>query len=205
MTAKIDIVNMALGHLAQSSEINDFDTDRTTAGQAARRYYDEARQKVLRDFDWPFANTVETLALVEEDPTVEWGFSYRYPENALAVRRILNGATRVDTESSRAQYSIGRDASGRIIYAEFPTSETAPLQIQYTYDEEDTERFTSDFVIALSFYLAFLMGPRVTQDTKFGLAAYQLYRQAISEAKANAANEEPRDRQPDAELIRERG
>lgn len=203
MAAKIDICNMAISHLAVGAEIQDFDNEKTEPAMACRRFYDIARQKVLRDFDWPFANTVEYLAQLANpsgltQPTVEWTYWYRYPANALAIRRILNQATRVDTVQSRAEYSVGRDATGRVIYSDLLTA-----QIQYTYNETDTERFPPDFVVALSLYLAFLIGPRVSGGDQFKLAdrAYLLYRQAIAEAKANAANEEPRDQPPEAEMI----
>lgn len=201
--AKIDIANMAVSHLAVGLEIQDFDNEKTEAAQAARRFYDLARQKVLRDYDWPFANTIEFLALLANpvgltQPTTEWLYSYRYPANAIAVRRILNQATRVDTAGSRAIYSVGRDSVGRIIYSDLATA-----QIQYTYDETDTTRFPPDFAVALSFYLAFLIGPRVSGGDQFKLAdrAYVLYQRAILEAQANAANEEPPDNLPDAEMI----
>lgn len=202
MTAKIDICNMAISHLAVGEEINDFDTDATESAQACRRFYDEARRKVLRDFDWPFASATEVLSLVETDPTVEWGYSYRYPANALSLRRIPNGATRVDTQLSRALYSIGRDATGKLIYAAL-----ADAEIQYTYDEDEADRFPPDFVIALSFYLAYLIANRVAGGAdvrKLRTDAFAGYRMSLLEAMRNAANEEPRDPPEDAEMIRAR-
>src|SRR5687767_3211022 len=115
MSADVDIANMALGHLGISTEIQVLATEASKEARACRRYYNLARDKTLRDFDWPFANAIEDLQLIEEQPTVEWAYSYRYPANAVAVRRILNGATRADTESSRVRFSVGRDDLGRII------------------------------------------------------------------------------------------
>jgi hypothetical protein len=199
VSAKIDICNMAISHLAVGEEINDFDTDATESAQACRRFYDPARLKVLRDFDWPFASATVALSLVETDPTVEWGYSYRYPADALSLRRMPNGATRVDTQLSRALYSIGRDSAGKLIYAA-----TADAEIQYTFDEDDAERFPPDFVIALSFYLAYLIANRVAGGgdvRKLKTDAYAGYRVALLEAMANAANEEPSDPPPEAEMI----
>lgn len=199
MSSKLDIVNQAISHLAVSTEIQNFDTDRTAAGQAARRYYDTARQFVLRSFDWPFAYAIEKPALVASSPTVEWLYSYRYPANALAIRRILNGVTRFDTLGTRALYAIGRDSAGKIVYANQTDAE-----LQYTYDETDPSRFPPDFVIALSFYLAYLMAPRITgggDTAKLKSDAFTSYRIALNEAKANAANEEPKDQPPEAEMI----
>lgn len=199
MSAEVDIANMALGHLGISTEIQNLDTEASKEARACRRYYDLARDKTLRDFDWPFANAIEALALVETDPTVEWGFSYRYPADAVAIRRILNGVTRADTEGTKVRYATGRDSVGRIIYSDLDDAE-----IQYTYREDDPERYPPDFVYAFSLLLAHMIAPRVASDVKYAERVYPLYRQALSEAKTNAANEEPADRQPDSELERAR-
>jgi hypothetical protein len=198
-SAKIDICNLAISHLAVGMEIQDFDNEKTEAAQACRRFYDVARQKVLRDFDWPFASTIENLTLVATQPTAEWSYSYRYPSKAIAIHRLLNGATRADTQTSRAIYSIGRDATGKIIYSDVP----ATAQVEYTYDEDDTTRFPPDFVVALSLYLASLIGPRVAGGDQFKLAdrAFQYYQRAIKEAWVNSANQEPRDFDPDPALV----
>ena len=200
--AKIDICNMAVSHLAVGLEIQDFDNEKTEAAQACRRFYDVARQKVLRDFDWPFASAIDFLAQLIVQPTVEWAYSYRYPANALALQRIPNGAMRVDTELSRAIYAVGRDLVGQIIYSDL----NAPVQVQYTYDEQDTTKFPPDFVVALAFYLAFLIGPRVAGGDQFKLAdrAYLLYQRAIIEAQVNAAAQEPPDFAPDAAMVNTR-
>lgn len=201
--AKVDVCNLALMHLAVGLQIQNFDTEASEGAAACRLSYDIARQKVLRDFDWPFAFAVANLAQVAIQPTTEWGYSYRYPANAVAIRRLVNGATRVDTEDSRAIYAIGRDATGQIIYSDLASSGTNPLVVQYTYDEQDTTRFAPDFVVALAFYLAFLIGPRVAGGDQFKLAdrAYQLYQRAIIEAQVNAAKEAPPDFTPDPSLV----
>lgn len=197
--AKVDICNLAISHLAVGAEINDFDLDKTEAAQACRRFYDTARQKVLRDFDWPFAYQIESLTQVAVQPTVEWAYSYRYPAKALSLRRIPNGATRVDTDFSRAVYAIGRDSVGKVIYSDL----ASPVQIQYTYDEDDTTRFPPDFVITLSYYLASLIGPRVAGGDQFKLAdrARAYYQKEVLEAWRNAAREEPKDQEPDADMV----
>lgn len=201
--AKIDICNLAVSHLAVGLEIQDFDNEKTEAAQACRRFYDIARQKVLRDFDWPFANAVDFLAQLANpaglaQPTNEWRYWYRYPATALTIHRILNQATRTDTEISRVIFSVGRDSGGQVIY-----SDLLAAQVEYTYDEADTTRFPPDFVIALSYYLASLIGPRVAGGDQFKLAdrAYLLYEKAIVEAWANSANQEPPDFPPDAALV----
>lgn len=207
MSDKVSICNMALSYLGVSTEIQDFDNEKSKEAQACRRFYDNLRQKLLRDFDWPFANAIDFLALLANpigltQPTVEWTYWYRYPANAIAIRRILNNATRSDTADSRVDFAVGRDSAGRVIYSNMATA-----QIQYTYDETDATRFPADFADALSLLLASRMASRLTggDPNKLGMQTYQMYRLSISEAKANSANQEPRVRPPEADMIAVRG
>src|SRR4051812_32897245 len=94
----VGICNMALGHLAVGKAIGAL-TEASQEARACLRFYEQARDEVLRDFPWPFATTVEALALVAVQPTTEWGYSYRYPLNCLALRRIPSGV-RNDTRGT---------------------------------------------------------------------------------------------------------
>lgn len=110
-SSKTEIVNIALAHLGVGSEISNLDTDQSTEANAMRRFYESAKDEVLRDLNWPFTTVFASLALVEEDPTDEWSYSYRYPSDALKIRRVLSGL-RNDTRQSRVPYKLGQDASG---------------------------------------------------------------------------------------------
>src|SRR5665648_440114 len=96
MSSATEICNMALGHLASGKEIANLETERSAEAIACRRFFDSARDAVLRDFSWPFATKIKALSLIEEDPNSEWAYSYRYPTDCLNFRRILSG-TRTDT------------------------------------------------------------------------------------------------------------
>lgn len=195
-----EIANLALRHLAVSKPIADLDSERSKEANAIRAFYEETRDQVLRDFPWPFATTFVTLALVEEEPTSEWAFSYRMPSDKLRFRRILSGA-RQDTPDTRIPYRIGRDASGELIYTDAEEAEA-----EYTARITDVSAFAADFTAALAFLLAAQAGPSITGGDQFQLAdrALNLYVRAITQARANALNEEAPDLPPDAEWIRGR-
>ncbi|MDB4871971.1 MAG: hypothetical protein JWL97_2975 [Gemmatimonadales bacterium] len=196
MTAKVDICNLALSHLANSSEIADLDAEQSKEAQACRRFFDEIRDEVLRDFPWPFAMTQGALALVASNPTIEWGYSYRLPAGCLNFRRILSGV-RNDSRKSRIVYRLGQDAAGDLIFTDQPSA-----QAEWTAQITNTERFRPDFVLALSYLLAFRIGPRVAGDkVKVVADAQQNYYLQISKAKANALNEEQLDDSPDSEFV----
>jgi hypothetical protein len=145
-SSKVQISNLALRHLAAARSIASFD-EKSDEAVACAQVYDQVQDEVLRDFPWPFAGRTVSLALVQNQPTPEYGFSYRVPPDCIAVRRILNGGTgagfnasdfgyiqpqsnfpigRVATPQSRIKFRIMSDDSGLLLYTDF-----APVAATY--------------------------------------------------------------------------
>lgn len=128
---------MSLRHLGVGKMIGSF-TDASEEARACSFFYDQAKDEVLRDFQWPFATVTVSLALVQQQPTYEWGYSYRLPSDCLAARRILNAnitnapfpntfstvgpyptpLARILTAQTRIPYRIMADADGGLIYTD---------------------------------------------------------------------------------------
>lgn len=199
-TSKTVIANLALSHLGIGKEIADLDTENSEEANACRRFYEESRDKALRDFNWPFATRIENLTLVETNPNNEWSYSYRYPVNAVGIRRILSGI-RNDTRQSRVPYRRTKDATGGLILCDLDSA-----QVEYTERLEQVELYPSDFVMALSYLLAVYIAPRITSGDPFGLGnkAAQFYSIELSNARANAHNEEQPDAVVESEFVRGR-
>lgn len=199
---KTRICNLALAHIASSAELTNVDTERSKEAKACQLVYDEAVKKVLRDFPWPFATRITVLGLVEDlttDTTSEWDYSYRYPTEALFFRKLQNDRhQRIDIRSSRIPYRIISDDTGRLVL-----TDQVDAKAEWTTLIEDPEQFTSDFVIALSHYIAYLISPRITAGDQFKLGdrAYQHYLIEIEKARVNALNEQQDDDLPDADMI----
>ena len=68
MTSKIEIWNMALGHLGHADEIQDID-EGTTYAIFCRRYWDVALQDEYEEYNYPYFRVQKVLAEIEEDPT----------------------------------------------------------------------------------------------------------------------------------------
>jgi hypothetical protein len=200
MASSTVIANLALSHLGIGVEISNLDTERSQEALACRRFYDIARQSTLRDFPWPFATKFVSPTLIEEDPTDEWGFSYRYPADCLKIRRILSGL-RNDNRQSRAPYKVAQDDNGKLFYCDIEDAE-----IEYTVDEDNEDIFDSDFTMALSLRLAAYIAPRLTAGDPFKLGerAMQLYLFELNTARANSLNEEQVEQDPESEYIRVR-
>ena len=199
-SSKTVIVNLALSHLGSGKEIADLETEQSDEASAMRRFYDEARDKALRDFNWPFATKIASLALVETNPNDEWTYSYRYPTDCLNIRRILSGV-RTDNRQTRAAYKVAKDSAGRIIFTDIDIA-----KVEYTERVETVEIYPPDFVMALSYLMAMYTAPRVTGGDPFGLGkkSSELYLQELSNARSNAFNEEQVDQPAESELYRAR-
>jgi len=117
MASKTEICNLAIGHLGTGKLIADFTTEQSAEAKACRRFYDPTLETTIRDVSPTFARKFVTLALVEETPTTEWDYSYRYPNDILKVRRILSG-TRNDSRQSKVSYIEGFDNTGKLIYTD---------------------------------------------------------------------------------------
>ena len=191
---------MAISHLGEGKEIANIDTEQSEEASACRRFYDTARDATLRDFPWTFATKIVSLSLIEEDPTEEWEYSYRYPSDCVRAKRILSGV-RNDTRQSRSPYRILKDDAARIIY-----SDEENAKLEYTERVEDPSFYPADFEIAFSFRLAAYIAPRLTKGDPFKLRneALNMYNFEISRAKATLLNEEQPDEEVDSELVRMR-
>jgi hypothetical protein len=200
MASSTEICNIALSHLNIGKEIAALDTEQSQEASACRRFYEIALDLTLRDFAWPFSSKVDVLALIEEDPNDEWAYSYRYPSDCIKIKRVLSGV-RNDTRQSRIEYKISRDDAGLILYCDIEDAE-----IEYSVREEDPEKYPSDFIMAFSYRIAAYIAPRLTKGDpyKLGDKALQMYFGELSQARANALNEEQVAQDPEAEIIRAR-
>lgn len=195
-----EIANLAIAHLGVSKQISDLETETTVEARTCRLFFERALKSVLRSYPWPFCTEVRELSLVEEDPNDEWAFSYRYPAEALHVRRILNPGT-IETSDTRLTYKIAQDDTGKLIF-----TDQEDAQVEITKYIEDYTVMTDDFQMALSFLLAHYIAPTLTNGDPFKLGerAKLNYLEEISKAKGTSVNEEEVGALPESEYVRGR-
>lgn len=193
------VANLALGHLGVGTEIAVL-SEKSSEAAACRRFFTQVQDELLRGFAWSFAGRFAALALVEATPTDEWAFSYRYPSDALAIRRILSG-TRNDSRQSRVPFKVISDADGLLIYTDMQDA-----QIEYTVRAEDVLRWPPDFVMAFSFRLAAYIAPTLTRGdpTKLTERCMSFFQLGSQMAMAACLNEQQVDEPVLAEQIRSR-
>lgn len=197
MASVVDVYNLALSHLGVGKIVSTT-TEQSEEALVCKVYFEIARDLVLRDFKWPFATRIVSLGLVEEQPNEEWSYSYRYPSDCLNFRKIQSGI-RTDTNQSAIPYRVVSDTTGKLIY-----TDREDAIGEYTAAITDVNMFPVDFIMALSYRLAFYIAPRVTSGDPYGLQAkaMDMYLMEMGKATASAFNEETPDQIPDSEFVR---
>lgn len=200
MAATIDLCNFALSHLGVGKLVVNIETEKSAEAAACRLFYQTAMEATLRDFNWPFAGKIVTLALVEENPNAEWAFSYRYPSDAICLRKILSGI-RNNSRQTKVPYKVGADLAGDLIF-----TDKEDAQLDYTILASNPSKYPPDFAIAFSFRLASYIAPRITggDPFKLGARAAQMYDMEINRAKSSASNEEQAEEEVESEFTRGR-
>lgn len=196
-STKEKIANMALGHIGQAGDIANLAADRTPSGIQCNVFYDTALETTLEGYPWAEFTAYQLLGLVEEDPSDEWGFAYRYPSDCVFARRIVNTAGR--TDPNPPVFELGQDEQGRLIYTDEPDA-----TLKYTKRITDASRFSASFAMACSWNLAELIAWPITRDKRTADRATAGAMAAMSKAKIRAANERQDDKEIEAEHIRDR-
>jgi hypothetical protein len=199
MATKTQICNLAIGHLGIGKTIADFETEKSAEANACRTFYETCRDIVLSELNWPFAKKFLALALVDTNPTLEWGYSYQYPSDCVIVRKLYSGQ-RTDSRDTREPFDLLEDTTGKFIVTDL-------TQAYAEYTKRTNEQFyPAMFVMALSRLIASYIAPQITHGDEFNLGQkqMQIYEVEISKAKKLALNEVQDDPDPESEFIRAR-
>lgn len=150
---KVDICNMALGHIA-NEPIDNFASDQTPQARKCRLYYEQALYDLLTEYSWFFAQKQALLARLTTTPLFTWDYEYQLPNDLLRIEKVLASTTR---PVPNPPYEVMGD---KILTNE------AQVPIIYTYKvpDSDTAKMPSLFKIALSFKLAALMAPSLASN-----------------------------------------
>lgn len=195
MTSQVQISNIALARIGIGQQISAL-TEQSQEAVTCSLMFDQARDYVLRGMDWPFARKYAALALIEENPNLDWGFSYRYPTDCLFFRRMVTG---IRAQTTKPAFEIANSATSRVIFSDRENAIGV-----YTVRVKDTSFYDPAFVSCLAWRLAYEICSPLAKERRYRNEAMQMYRLELSEAMAEALNEEQTDEEPDSEFIRAR-
>jgi hypothetical protein len=192
----VDICCMALGHVGLGQKISDLDGSGALE-EVCRDWFARSRDTVLEGAHWPVSTRQVILGLVEEDPNTDWAYSYRYPNETLAVRRLVSGVGLPETDP--VPFVMGQDDTGRLIYADL---EDAIAEV--TYWTNNSGEWSSHFANAVSFLLASNIAGPLKRPGNVRGDCYALFEQWDAKAKGVARREEMNKPRPPSSYVSRR-
>lgn len=177
---KSKIFNITLKNLRVSVGIqNTNQTDKNTV--ILNEFYDSAREQVLKDFDWNFANSYRELSLTGNIPAnPKFLYEYDYPNDCLFAREIIPY-----TDKEIVEFEIASSLQGQKVI----NTNLTPAILRYTKSVDNEIFFSTEFVMALCWYLAFLSAPAITGNRGIQSDCMNVYMNILAKAKAMNASE----------------
>ena len=179
--SKAQIFNLALNNLGISATIQNTDNQSDTLNIILNNYYDIAKEHVLKNHDWGFASRYRSLAKSTTNSPIHPKFKYQYdyPNDCLFIRSVINSV------GKNIEYEIASNSDGqKIIF----TNEQG-VNIRYTANVDKETFFSSEFVIALTWYLAFLSSSAISGSNEDKNNCLKVYESVVLNAKSLDANE----------------
>lgn len=178
---KAKLFNIALKNLRVSVSIqNANQTDKNTV--ILNEYYDIAKEQVLKDFDWNFANSYRELTLTGNIPmNPRFLYEYDYPNDCVFSRSILS----YNDEDEVTEFEVAANSSGQKVI----NTNMTPAVLRYTKLVDNEAYFSTEFAMALCWYLAFLAAPSITGNRSIQSDCLSVYRSILAKAKSINASE----------------
>lgn len=196
----VQICNLALSRIGQSSPISSLD-ELTTAAEQCKLLYAPARDALLTEFEWPFANRSIALGLVtdhsDDSPAADYLYDYRVPADCLLPRSVQSGAGRND--STPIPFTLSSDTTGLLLL-----TDQASAVLRYTVAYTDPTFFSPNFASCLAWRLAVDLSMTLAVTSAFRDRAIAMDGLTASKAAAEAMNGQVMDPQRDAESIQAR-
>lgn len=180
---KKDIYNMALRNLRVTSSVSDADITAGTDSKVVtlNTYYAAAIEQTLKGTDWNFAEAYATLNIEYESKIPNYTYAYDYPKDCIMPREIVTGVT-----TKKEPFKITTDYPS---YKEVINTNIQNPLLRYTRNITNEKYFKSDFVMALSWYLSFLVAPSIGMASE-QKNAYAVYTSMLGFAVASNGNED---------------
>ncbi len=182
MTSKTDIFNMALMELGITSPITDATINSDNKAIILNTFWENARDEVLKAFDWNFAEKFKNLSLLDEtefDP--RFLFCFDYPQDCLNAREIIP----VDGDKLKKKFKISAGQNGNKIIL----TNINPAVLKYTRKITTESYFSSEFCATLALYLAALAGKALTGSEQKANNALKKYWDRMKLAEISNASE----------------
>jgi hypothetical protein len=155
--------------------------------------------QALEDHNWNFARKRVTLATHSEDPPEnQWTYRYEYPSDCVKARLIANPLGWSD-DAVPFEVETTADGAEKTILTDM-----AEAVLVYTFDQTNPVMFSSRFIDALSWRIAYHLAFPLTGKQEIETKAMQVYNAIIRQATGSNAGEGHERGPREAESIRAR-
>lgn len=177
--SKAQIYNIALNMLGVSASVQNVNQPDTRT-IVLNNFYTVAKEQVLKDFDWNFANTFRELTPTDSPcNNPKFQYEYDYPNDCISAREII------DENGKSVKFNTGSNSSAKtVIYANI-----SPAILRYTRRVEKEIFFSPEFVMTLATYLSALTGESITGSSQKSNNNLKKYQMLLAQAKINNATE----------------
>jgi hypothetical protein len=182
---RTDICNMALSFISRQ-RIDSFD-DGSEEAKHCKIYYEHTRKRLLKMYNWNFAQKMERLAL-RTDTVPGWDYVYGYPQQCLAVQFVFDENHAYSREMNRQEYRIITLSGNDKVIA----TNVDEAWVEYIQDVVNTETFSEEFIEALARMLAANLSAPLTGSTDLFNINMQLAQSAVSMAMQENVTESER-------------
>ena len=180
-----DICNMALAFIAKGRIVSMDES--TEQARQCKLFYEITKQDLLRNYTWGFAKKIDKLAeLTQSEKNPYWRYIYTYPQKCVAVRKIFDKDTgKAVLAGQQKEWDLFMASDNVLaVGCNIPRA-----YLEYTYDVDDANLFSSDFVDAFAHMLAFNICIQLTGNSGLQQTQYQLAQAALMRAKYTTAQE----------------
>lgn len=195
MADLLQIWNRALGHVGVGSTLAE-QQEESAPARAIRRFWPGARDTVLAEQGWLFAN--RTMAPVPVEPAPHpWRYAFLQPADCIAVRAVYEGSQLLKAVA----WETGGDTTAQGIDRALVLTDTPLAYVAYTRRVEDVTRWPAWFADAVSWRLAWEIAMPLSQSRDVRADCLRWYQETLERARVMDARQQRQD-EPEGELLR---
>jgi hypothetical protein len=196
-TTELDIVQMALGALGETTTIASLASPVTKSEKLGVLFFARTRDRLMARHNWSWATRRAELLRLTDHVRYGWGYCYALPSDFL--RSIdLDTGYRATGKSVPTPWAIEMNdtATGRILCCDL-----SPASLAYVARVTDPSLWSNAFADALIFELASRLAMPMAIKPELATTLFQAATLSFNQALASDLNEQVPDRQPDSEII----
>lgn len=184
MTSKVDICNMAQGHIGSATRITSIDPpDGSVEADRCAMFFDIARRMLIEATAPSWAKTRVTLGATT-NPSASWLFAYTKPSDCIKPLRIPTGLP-----SANGLLRVEDVSADFVVEGDLILTDREDATLIYLRDVDNPPAVTPMWTLAHSYMLASLLAGGAIKGRPGAQAAGQFYQLALSHARAAAASD----------------